>query len=332
MFARRAMILAALTTLVLRMSVAHAQRIYWTDAGADKIQRANADGSIVQNLVISGLVYPSGIAVDHPADKMYWADRGTGKIQRAKLDGSNVEDLVGGLMAPFGIAIDVSAKIMYWTDAGSDSTNDGKIQRANTDGSNVEELVTQGLGDPYSIALDPIAGKMYWTDPALHRIQRANLNGSSVENIFVGNSLVSPLQVALDLTAGKVYWTMVILDSDGIWRAKLNGSQAEHLPIPSGPFVSGFFGIAVDTQMGNLYWTEVFGPARIRRAGLNGSNATDIITGLQYPHSIAFGVGGPIPTISAWGVAVLTLLMLTAGTVVLRRRAAKLLPTINVLG
>ena len=66
--------------------------IYWTDWGVDKIQRANLDGSNVEDLVTTGLRVPWGIALDIAGGKMYWTD--FNKIQRANLDGSNVEDLV----------------------------------------------------------------------------------------------------------------------------------------------------------------------------------------------------------------------------------------------
>ena len=101
--------------------------IYWTDYGTDKIQRANLDGSNVQDLVTKGLnSFQDGIALDVAGGKMYWTDYGTDKIQRANLDGSNVQDLVTtGLEFPNGIALDVAGGKMYWTDSWTD-----KIQRA----------------------------------------------------------------------------------------------------------------------------------------------------------------------------------------------------------
>lgn len=78
-----------------------ADKMYWTDSGTQKIQRANLDGTTVEDLVdnpTDGLVTPTGIAVDAVGGKIYWADPGTGKIQRSNLDGSTVEDLLTGLM------------------------------------------------------------------------------------------------------------------------------------------------------------------------------------------------------------------------------------------
>ena len=123
--------------------------MYWTDWGTDKIQRADLDGSGVEDLV-TGLNQPRGIALDLGDGRMYWPDWGTDKIQRANLDGSGVEDLVtsAGLLTPQAIALDAGGGKMYWTDYGTD-----KIQRANLNGSQVEDLVTSGLKEPYGLAL-----------------------------------------------------------------------------------------------------------------------------------------------------------------------------------
>ena len=79
--------------------------MYWTDWIMNKIQRANLDGSNVEDLV-TGLGDPRGIALDISKGKMYWTDVGTSKIQRANLDGSNIEDLIStGLRSPRCIAL-----------------------------------------------------------------------------------------------------------------------------------------------------------------------------------------------------------------------------------
>ena len=126
-------------------------KIYWTNPGADKVQRADLDGSNLEDLVTSGLSSPNGIALDVAGGKVYWTDRGTDKIQRADLNGSNVQDLVtSGLSGPNGLDLDTAGGKIYWTDA---ETN--KLQRANLDGSGVEDLLTSsdGLVDPSGIAL-----------------------------------------------------------------------------------------------------------------------------------------------------------------------------------
>ena len=78
------------------------------DSSTDKIQRANLNGTNIEDIVTRGLRTPTGIAVDPEAGKLYWADSGTDKIQRANLDGSNIEDIVtSGLRTPTGIALSI---------------------------------------------------------------------------------------------------------------------------------------------------------------------------------------------------------------------------------
>ena len=84
-------------------------KMYWTDGETDKIQRANLDGTNVQDLV-TGLTTPLGIVLDVIGGKMYWTDGETDKIQRANLDGTNVQDLVTGLSnIDFGITLSTAA-------------------------------------------------------------------------------------------------------------------------------------------------------------------------------------------------------------------------------
>lgn len=211
-------------------------KMYWTEGSpADfQIQRANLDGSNVE-LLVTGLVGPSGIALDLATGKIYWTDTGTSKIQRANLDGSGVEDLLilGVVFTPVDIALDVGASKLYWTES---TPADFMIQRADLDGTNVELLVA-GLVDPSGIALDVSAGRMYWTDLGTGKIQRANLDGSGVEDV-VTTGVDQPVRIAIDVLASKLYWTEASPADFMISRANLDGSNIEllisHLSSPSG--------------------------------------------------------------------------------------------------
>ncbi|MEE9294352.1 MAG: DUF5050 domain-containing protein [Phycisphaerae bacterium] len=204
-----------------------AGKMYWTEASpADfMISRASLDGTDVE-LLVTGLVSPSGIALDVAGGKMYWTDIGIGKIQRANLDGSNVEDLLttGVVFTPVEIALDTAGNKMYWTES---TLADFMIQRADLDGSNVELLVTH-LVNPSGIALDVDAGKMYWTDIGTSKIQRANLDGSVVDDL-VTTAVIAPVRLALDLPGGKIYWTEASAADFMISRANLDGTNVEFL-------------------------------------------------------------------------------------------------------
>ena len=235
----------------------------------------------MEDLVTSGLVWPSGLALDLDAGKMYWTDQTTAKIQRANLNGSGVEDLVtrsSGLGNPDGLALDVGAGKMYWTDNAT-----AKIQRANLDGSGVEDLVTSGLSDPgQGLALD--AGRRQDVLDGLEgtsKIQRANLDGSGVEDL-VSSGLGNPDGLALDVGAGKMYWTD--WGTDKIQRANLNGSGVEDL-VTSG--LGDPLGLALDVGAGKMYWTD-YGTDKIQRANLDGSGVEDLVTsGLSGPDGTA---------------------------------------------
>ena len=250
-------------------------RMYWPNAGSwDKIQRADIDGTNVEDLVTTGLRDPIDLALDLAEGKMYWTDQGTDKIQRANLDGSNIEDLITTLDYPVGLALDLTAGKMYWTDLNTD-----KIQRANLDGSDIEDLVITGLSRPRGLALDVGKGMMYWVDQGTDKIQRANLDGSRVQDL-VTSGLVSPDRLALDVIGGKVYWTEAALGK--IQRANLDGSDVQDLVTTLGEPR----GIALDLAGGRMYWTDNT-TDRIQSADLDGSNVRDLVTGVIGPTAIA---------------------------------------------
>ena len=262
-------------------------QMYWTDTGAYKIQRANLNGSNIQDLVAG--VDASGIALDVEGSKMYWTnDLIAGKIQRANLDGSNIEDLATiGSSSLADIELDIAGGKMYWTDFAG-----GRIQRANLDGSNVQNLIT-GLRSPNNIALDVAGGKMYWTDNNANTIQQANLDGSNVQDIITQDQgLKGPIGIALDVAAGKMYWVDNDVNTvDRIQRANLDGSNIEDL-ITIGLDHPNC--ITLDVAAGKMYWTESH-IGKIQRANLNGSNIEDLITrGLNTPRDIALGIPPPV--------------------------------------
>ena len=258
-------------------------KMYWTDRETDKIQRANLDGSQIEDLITTGLDSPSGLALDVAGGKMYWMDAGTDKIQRANLDGSQIENLVTtGLSSPRSLALDLTGGKMYWTD---ESWSTRKIQRANLDGSQVEDIVTE-VNNPAGFALDLAAGKMYWTDTGRSDIGRTNLDGSQIE-ILVTRSLNIPRALALDLARGKMYW--MDPGTIRIQRANLDGSQVEDLVVIGLDYPDG---LALDLTGDKMYWTD-WGTNKIQRANLDGTRIEDLVTGLSDPVGLALDIAVP---------------------------------------
>ena len=253
-------------------------KMYWVDRMTAKIQRANLNGSQIEDLVTTGLEQPTDLALDLDQGKMYWTDRGTSRIQRANLDGSQIEDLVTRPGDIWSLALDIAGGKMYWT---STAWPKQKIQRANLNGSQIKDLVTTGLFQIAGLALDIAGGKMYWTDYGTDKIHRANLDGSRVEAL-VTTGLDSPNGLALDLAGGKMYW----VDRNKIRRANLNGSQVEDLLRRQYPE-----SLVLVLPEKKMYWTERGGSGergRILRANLDGSQIEDLlVTELSSPRGLA---------------------------------------------
>ena len=212
--------------------------------------------------------------------KLYWSDFGTETIQRSDPDGSNVETLITGVK-PWGIALDIEGGKIYWVGL---FANQG-LRRANLDGTNVEVLVQGTIGQ--DLALDLQAGKVYWAGSG--KIQRANLDGSEVEDVITRS--FTPDGIALDLVNGKVYWTEWEEISPGaeeltdtIRRANLDGSNVEVL-------VTGLYipqAITLDLDAGKMYWTNWHPVDNIQRANLDGTNVENIIPESSGVHDIIF--------------------------------------------
>jgi uncharacterized Ntn-hydrolase superfamily protein len=205
------------------------RKIYFTDSGLKKVQRANIDGTATED-VATGLDTPVGIDLDVPAGKLYFVDQGAKPaIFRANLDGSGKETIVSaGILHPYGLAVDRAGGRIFFVDNG---TGIQAVLRAELDGSALTKLGITGVVDPIEIALDPQGGKVYWTEIGPPpRVRRANLDGTNAEDVITQariSTISTPLGVAIDVLARKLYW----VDGgngtvDKIYRAELDGSDA----------------------------------------------------------------------------------------------------------
>jgi len=200
-------------------------KVYWTEKtgeSAGTINSANLNGSNVQELA-SILAVPMGIAVS--GDKLYWTNS-RGRIQSANLDGSDITTVLPNLPGPMDIAVargnlywtqydattgtgnigivnpnsaqkiarytstgsdapgslTVSGGKVYWTEMTGDSS--GTINSANLNGTNATQLASI-LAVPSGISVDGSRSQLYWTN-SRGRIQRANLDGSKIQNVVSG--------------------------------------------------------------------------------------------------------------------------------------------------
>ena len=204
--------------------------IYWTDAGTNTIQRARLDGTHVENLLPHGLdrtVRHRGcrgrrqdvldrLGGGHSArqpGRFRSRDAGAHRPpERHRRGCRRRQDVLDRLRREHGSGAPT------WT-----------ARRSRT-------WSSPTLDNPYGIALDVAGGKVYWTDAGTEKIQRADLDGSHVEDLVTVG--VDRVRVAWrsTLTDGKMYWTdRAHLGT--IQRANLDGSEVEEVVTPATPGV-----------------------------------------------------------------------------------------------
>ncbi|XP_042302506.1 low-density lipoprotein receptor-related protein 5 isoform X1 [Sceloporus undulatus] len=177
--------------------------IYWTDVSEEAIKQTyfNHTGNLVQNVIVSGLVSPDGLACDWIGKKLYWTDSETNRIEVANLNGTSRKVLFWqDLDQPRAIALDPAHGYMYWTDWGETP----RIERSGMDSSVRKIIVDSDIYWPNGLTIDLEEQKLYWADAKLSFIHRANLDGSFREKVVEG-SLTHPF--ALTLAGDTLYWT-----------------------------------------------------------------------------------------------------------------------------
>jgi hypothetical protein len=148
-------------------------------------------------------------------------------------DGKDQQVVASHCHMPDGVAVDAGVGRIYWTNMGVPNADDGTIERADLDGGNRVTIVPQGVTHtPKQIHLETESGKLYWSDREGMRVMRCNLDGSGVETLVVTGDAAADLGDATK-------WCV---------------------------------GIAIDTQAGEIYWTQKgadnAGVGRILRAGI----------------------------------------------------------------
>ena len=319
-------------------------KLYWTDNRNQYdafIKRASLNSEKVE--VFGSFSRPIvGIAVDTEENRIYWSNS-DGRIQRGYIPGRSGEmkeryialprqTVIAGLDSPGSIALGGDMSILpvpehqhpaiYW----SDNVN-RTLHRFTGEG--VENLLPS-VQNATSVTMDVEKNKLYWTERTgdhSGRIQRANLDGSNVEQV---RSLKSaPLHITLDTANEKLY---LINSWRKIQRLNYDGSNYENnlitrLNSPKGMIVDGLgeklywiektrnttgslkkanldgtnveqvvsvegipTSIAIDTMNYKLYLTNSLG--KVQRLDFDGHNfETDLITGLDSPEGIAIDLG-----------------------------------------
>jgi low density lipoprotein receptor-related protein 5/6 len=238
-----------------------AGKIYFTDLVDDIVYRMDLDGGNIESLVSTGNGTVQDIALDINDGRMYWSNLGSDYIRRANLDGSDAIDWLS-TTNPGGLAIDPAGGKIYW------AADSGAFKRADlgTGGNVITTTISDG--DIMDIALDIAAGKMYWTDNDTHRVQRANLDGSDIEDLAFTEP-GDPWGLDLDIAAGKIYWVERV--TNRLRRANLDGSNVELVALG----LDEPRHMALDTEAGKAYWVEAGARNRIKKISIGKSIGVD---------------------------------------------------------
>ncbi len=238
------------------------QKLYWSDYGTGTLRTASVDGS-GQQVLVSGLNYPTGLAIDFATGQIYFTEYEGGRIIRCNLDGSAVTTLLSGLKYPYDVALHPTSGLMYWTER-----IDGKIYKAQLNGSGKAQLLT-GLGYPDEIHVEPTGGHLYWQQStgALpgSGVFRSNLDGTSKATVI--NQFTEGF--AIDQPGNRILWTSSI--DKTLYRSTLSGTGKTNLFQSSG--VMGTPGAVVcDWSKSTVYWLDYFISDYLIKANLDGTS------------------------------------------------------------
>jgi hypothetical protein len=311
-------VLGRVGLLILSLAqVAGGQTIVWMDTYGWRMQAKDVNGGPIQTLIQFdappnqfSVILPQ-VHFDPLTAKLYflWTSSNS-SFERVNVDGSNRETITTPSTGIF--SLNVELRRLYWTGdwtAGFDDT----VNWSELDGSGFGShtytacclLTVEGIGDDLFLGADGNMGKGVW---------RADADGSNEQFL---RTTEEPVDLAYDPVEDKLYLTtvsdMVRLNTDGSgYQVIVFGAVSDH--------------VAVDYQGRKVYWMPR-GNRRIQRADLDGSNIEDFVThndvgnpnfnpqGLTIVYNTT-----PMPTLSGWGLMVMSALLLALGMVLLTRR------------
>ncbi len=283
--------------LLLVAGFAHAQTLYWTDAGTDKVQSGNLDGSGSPTDLFGPLSSnPLGIAVDAANDTVYWAEGLS--IYRGNADGSGTPVELFGmpdiLSSVFSIAIDVDGGKIYWTELGH------QIRVGNIDGSGSPTLLfdnSDGVDTPSGLVHDAINSKLYWCQGFYMQILAGNADGSGAPTVLydASDGLTGPYDLDVDIDTGTIYWTEIFAET--VMSGTSDGSGSPMTLFTSADGVSQPYGIKFDSASGKVYWANQ-DTAIIHAGNFDGSDSPTVVfdgsDGLSLPQELDIAYPGAV--------------------------------------
>lgn len=209
--------------------------VYWSDVAQEMIFRAryNHTHPAEENqneVMVSDLTTPDGIALDWIHKLLYWTDTGRNTIEVIDLRSASKHRktlFTTDLDEPRAIVVDPRTNHgwIYWSDWGTQP----KIERAGMDGNHRTAIITTEMQWPNGLTIDYVSDKLFWVDAKLHTIMAANLDGSQITVVLTSmNYLRHPFSISV--FEDTLYWTD--WQTESIHKTnKFNGSNVENVAI-----------------------------------------------------------------------------------------------------
>ncbi|XP_036394518.1 low-density lipoprotein receptor-related protein 2 [Megalops cyprinoides] len=162
------------------------------------------------------------------------------------------------------------------------------IRNLTADGSSLS-VVLQGLSNAVALDFDHYERRLYWIDTGVGHIERMFFDGTGRE-VVVDHDVPNAEGLAIDWVGRKMYWVdayhdaLHVAELDGRFRKKLLSGCVS--PNHTYCFINPR-AVVVNPKYGWLYWTDWGDKAYIGRVGMDGTNATAIITTkLEWPNAL----------------------------------------------
>lgn len=164
-----------------------------------------------------------------------------------------------------------------------------RIMRAASYSGATEELLFESEAALAGLAVDPVANALFIGDASgiLTTSYSSSLGSQPTRIAAVGDA---PSMLALEPEEKLIYYT--VFNSGTIQRVDYDGVKSSEV-LWGGTDVEGAWGIALDTAIGRLVFTDVSGGGSIKSARMDGTGSVAVLmTGRSDPRAIALDIAG----------------------------------------
>lgn len=181
-------------------------KLYWSEAGTNKIRRSDLDGANVED-VVANLTSPTDITFDPIAEKVYWISNGN-SILRASVTGDSASNevstqqvrTVSAGVTYLGIAFEPDSQKLYWS---ADTSGVKAVYSAAVTTVPITSPTSSSVTDATAIAFNIL--EFYWASPTTVSIEKSGLDFTSGQSfVTVANS---PYRMAASQFYTRLFWS-----------------------------------------------------------------------------------------------------------------------------